>query len=122
MSHIETIETEVRDATAVHAACERLRLPPPLQGAHELFSGTIEGLAVRLPQWEYAAICELQTGKLHYDNYGGRWGDEKEIGRFLQAYAAEKSKIAARCKGHSVTEQQLPDGWLKVSIQVGGAA
>ena len=27
MSHIVTIETEVRDATAVQAACERLKLP-----------------------------------------------------------------------------------------------
>jgi hypothetical protein len=45
MSHIVTIETEVRDASAVQAACERLKLPAAAHGLHELFSGTAQGLA-----------------------------------------------------------------------------
>jgi hypothetical protein len=49
MSHIVTIETEVRDASAVQAACERLKLPAAAHGLHELFSGTAQGLAVRFP-------------------------------------------------------------------------
>ncbi len=50
------------------------------------------------------------------------WGDQAELSRFLQAYAAEKTKIEARKKGHSVTEQTLADGSIKLTIQVGGAA
>jgi hypothetical protein len=122
MSHIVTIETEVRDATAVRAACERLRLPPPVQGTHELYSGSIEGLAIRLSGWEYPAVCKLETGKIEFDNFGGRWGDQKEMDRFLQAYAVEKAKIEARRKGYTVTEQPLANGSIRVSIQVGGAA
>ena len=49
MSHIVTIETEVRDATAVQAACERLKLPAAAHGLHGLFTGTAQGLAVQLP-------------------------------------------------------------------------
>ena len=33
MSHIVTIETEVRDASAVQAACERLKLPAAAHGS-----------------------------------------------------------------------------------------
>jgi hypothetical protein len=122
MSHIVTIETEVRDATAVHAACERLKLPAAAHGLHRLFSGTAQGLAVRLPGWRYPAVCNLQTGKIEFDNYGGRWGDQNELDRFLQAYAVEKAKVEARRKGYAVTEQSLADGSILVAIQVGGAA
>jgi hypothetical protein len=122
MSHIVTIETEVRDAAAVRAASERLKLPSPVEGAHELFSGTVHGLAVQLPGWQYPAVCNLQTGKVEFDNYAGRWGDQKELDRFLQAYAVEKAKLEARRKGHSVTEQYLADGSIKLTVQVGGAA
>ena len=107
MSHIVTIETEVRDATAVQAACERLKLPAAAHGLHELFSGTAQGLAVQLPGWNYPAVCNLKTGKIEFDNYGGRWGNQQELDRFLQAYAVEKAKIEARRKGYSVTEQSL---------------
>src|SRR5580704_1960064 len=122
MSHIVTIETEIRDAAAVQAACARLKLPAPVSGSHELFSGTVEGLAVQLPGWQYPAVCKLSTGKVEFDNYGGRWGERAELDRFLQAYAVEKAKIEARRKGYLVTEQALANGSIRVSVQVGGAA
>ena len=37
MSHIVQIQTQVKDAAAVRAACQRLNLPAPVQGKHELF-------------------------------------------------------------------------------------
>ena len=91
-------------------------------GLHELFSGTAQGLAVQLPGWSYPADCDLRTGKIEFDNYGGRWGNQQELDRFLQAYAVEKAKIEARRKGYSVTEQALANGSIRVSVQVGGAA
>ena len=122
MSHTVTIKTEVRDAAAVRAACERLKLPAPVHGKTELFNGEVEGLAVQLPDWIYPAVCDTASGQIKYDNFGGRWGDQKHLDKFLQAYAAEKVKIESRRKGHIVTEQQLADGSLKLTIQVGGAA
>ncbi len=122
MSHIVTIKTEVRDAVAVRAACHRLSLAEPIQGKTKLFSGKVEGLAVKLPEWYYPVACELATGQLHYDNFNGRWGDQKHLNRFLQAYAVEKAKLEARSKGHSVTEQPLSDGSIKLTVQVTGGA
>ena len=122
MSHIVEIKTEVRDAAAVTAACQRLRLPDPVQGTHRLFSGEVAGLGVQLPDWRYCAVCQLGTGEIKYDNYRGSWGEQEHLDRFLQAYAVEKAKIEARRRGSTCTEQQLADGSVKLTINVGGAA
>jgi hypothetical protein len=122
LSHTVTIKSEVRDAAAVKAACQRLSLPDPVQGKTMLFSGEVEGLAVQLPDWIYPVVCNTATGQVQYDNFNGRWGNESCLQRFLQAYAAEKVKIESHKKGHVVTESQLADGSIKLTIQVGGAA
>jgi hypothetical protein len=122
MSHIVTIKTQVRDAIAVAAACDRLGLPPPRHRRVQLFSNTTEGLAIELPGWNYPVVCDLTTGQVKFDNYEGRWGDPKQLDHFLQAYAAERAKIEARKKGYSVTEQSLQDGSIKLTIQVAGGA
>lgn len=122
MSHIVTIRTQIRDPVAVEAACRRLNLPPPVQGRAQLFSNAVEGLAVQLPGWIYPVVCQLASGELHYDIYGGAWGNEQELHKFLQTHAVEKTRIEARKKGYSVTEQPLSDGSVKLTIQVAGGA
>ena len=122
MSHVVEVQTQVKDAAAVRAACQRLKLPEPVHGTTKLFSGEATGLAVQLPDWMYPVVCDMQTGNLRYDNYGGTWGDQKQLDRFLQIYAVEKSRIECRKKGHALTEQTLADGSIKLTINVGGAA
>jgi len=122
VSHVVEIKTEVKDAAAVRAACQRLRLEQPAHGTARLFSGEATGLIVNLPDWKYAVVFDTSTGEAKYDNYNGRWGEQQQLDRFLQIYAVEATKIQARTKGHSVTEQQLADGSIKLTVQVGGAA
>lgn len=122
MSHIVTIRTEVRDPEAVAAACRRLGLPEPVRGTATLFSGEATGLLVKLPGWLYPAVVDTVTGQIAYDNYGGAWGAEEHLDRFRQAYTVEKARIEARKRGHGVLEQTLPDGSVKLTIQVGGVA
>ena len=122
MSHIVVISTEIRDAAAVRAACRRLNLPEPVEGEVKLFSGTVSGLAVQLPDWQYPICCELSTGQVRFDSFGGRWGDQKHLDALLQAYAVEKAKIESRRRGHSVTEQALADGSIKLIVNVQGGA
>jgi len=76
LSHIVTIATEIRDASAVRAACQRLGLETPVHGTAKLFSGQATGLIVKLPDWRYPAVCQLETGETRYDNYEGRWGGQ----------------------------------------------
>ena len=122
MSHIVRIKTEVRDEQAICSACQRLKLQPPVLGSHELFSGRVDGLAIQLSGWKYPVVVQVDTGELQYDNFEGRWGEQQKLGGFVQAYAIEKASIESRRRGHSVTEQALPDGSVKLSIRVGGAA
>ena len=122
MSHVVSIQTQIKDAAAVRAACQRLNLPAPVQGTTRLFSGEATGLAVQLPDWVYPVVVDLPTGEIKMDDFGGRWGDRKHLDKLLQAYACEKAKIEARKRGHQCTEQTLADGSIKLTIQVGGAA
>ena len=122
MSHTVKIATEVSDAHAVCLACQRLSLPTPVEGKARLFAEDAVGLAVQLPEWQYPVVFDTNTGQVRYDNYGGRWGDKARLDRFLQAYAVEKAKIEARRKGYSVIEQELANGSIKLTVQVGGEA
>jgi hypothetical protein len=72
VSHIVTIETEIRDASAIRAACSRLGLPEPVFGESRLFSGSKTGWAVQLPDWRYPVVIDVNTGKIDFDNYALR--------------------------------------------------
>jgi len=112
----------VRDAGAVAAACHRLGLAPPIHQVAKLFTSTAEGLTVQLPGWQYPVVCDLASGHVKFDNFNERWGAQRELDRFLQAYACERTRIEARKKGYSVTEQPLQDGSIKLTIQLTGGA
>ena len=116
MSHIVTIQTKVHDPHAVSAACQRLSLPAAVEGTAKLFSGEATGLIVQLPGWQYPAVIDTLTGTIRYDNFGGHWGDQAHLSRFLQSYAVEKTKLEARKRGHTITEQQLDNGSIRLQI------
>jgi hypothetical protein len=99
-----------------------LKLPEPVEGTFKLFSGEATGLGVRLPDWQYPAVCDLSTGEVRFDHFQGRWGDPEHLDRFLQAYAVELVKLEARRKGHSVTETRLADGSITLVVGVQGGA
>ena len=116
MSHLVTIKTKVHDPGAVAAACDRLKLAPPVEGSAQLFSGEVRGFIVRLPGWQYPVAIDTHTGTVQFDNFEGQWGEQKELDRLLQAYAVEKAKIEARRKGMTCNETLLQDGSIKLQI------
>ncbi len=122
MSHIVTIRTAMRDPVALAAACRRLGLAEPVAGTVRLFSSQATGQVVQLPGWQYAIVVDTADGQIHYDNFNGSWGKQEELDRLIQRYAVEKTLIEARRKGYSIIEQPLPDGAIKLTIQIGGAA
>ena len=122
MSHIVSVKTEVRDPDAIWAACHRLKLNPPIFGSFKLFTQTVTGIGVRLPDWRFPIVCNTDSGEVQYDNYEGHWGDPCRLDAFMQAYAVEKAKLEARKAGDSVTEQSLEGGSIRLTVGVGGAA
>ena len=116
MSHIVTVETLVSDPAAIAAACRRLGLPEPVQGTAQLYSGVATGLLLQLPGWRYPAVIDAATGIVRYDNFEGHWGNPQHLEKFLQMYAVEKAKLAARGRGYAVNEQVLGDGAIRLQI------
>ena len=76
MSHIVTIQCEVRDAEALQNTCLRLGLPPAEQREAKLFSQSVTGYCVQLRGWRYPVVCDVASGQMHYDNFSGRWKDQ----------------------------------------------
>lgn len=91
-------------------------------GANGSFFTPLEVTTAIFGRRAYPIVCDVNTAEIAFDNYGGRWGDPKQLDRFLQGYAVEKAKVEARKKGHTVTEQSLEDGSVKLTVNVGGAA
>jgi hypothetical protein len=118
MSHIVQIKTEVKDENAIAAACRRLGLQQPTKGKFTVYAVEREGVGIRLPNWSYPVVCNLETGAVDYDNYNGSWGKQEELDKFLQAYAVEKAIYEAQKGGYSVYEETLPDGSIKLNITV----
>jgi len=120
MSHVVSIKTQLKDETAVAAACQRLGLAQPVHGKAQMYGGqTVEGLLVQLPGWKYPLAINTSTGEVQHDNFQGQWGDDARLHEFLQSYAIEKVRIESRKKGYVLTEQQLADGSVKLQIQEG---
>lgn len=69
---------------------------------------------------ETLAISQLDLLRVFY--VWCFWGKQQELDRFLQAYACERTRIEARKKGYTVTEQPLTDGSIKLTIHVAGGA
>jgi hypothetical protein len=118
MSHLVTIRTEVRDREAVSRACRRLELPEPIEGDAKVFATWKKGLLVHLKDWEFPVVVDLKSGKVEYDNFEGHWGDVDRLMTFLQIYAVEKATMEARKRGHSVVEQPMLGGAIKLVIGV----
>jgi hypothetical protein len=119
MSHIVVVQTRVHDPAAVAAACRRLGLPAAVQGTAQLYAGEATGLIVRLPGWEFPAVFDTLTGQVRYDTYGGAWGDQVQLDRFLQMYAVEKVRLEAQRQGYAVTEQSIEGGAIKLQVVTG---
>ena len=80
---------------------------------------------MKLPGWHYPVVADAASGEVEVRQLRRQaWGKQSELDKLLQAYAVEKAKAEARRVGHSVTEQALSDGAIKLTIQVGdgGAA
>ncbi|QDV55346.1 hypothetical protein Mal33_13170 [Rosistilla oblonga] len=119
MSHIVEIDAEIRDADALRLACRRNKLAAPVQGTAKLFSSEATGYLVHLPRWRYPVVCDTDSGNVAYDNYEGHWGDQSDLDKLLQSYSTEKCKLEARRQGHTVTEQTLSNGSIKLTVCVG---
>ena len=119
MSHTVTIQAELKDPAALEAACRRLNLPLPTRGKVQLFDRIAEGTGIQLDGWRFP-ICLTPQGEILFDNFGGFWGLPERLDELRQAYAIELARLEARRQGHHCREQALPDGSVRLTIQLEG--
>jgi hypothetical protein len=93
-------------------------LAEPVRGKATLFVAEATGWIVNLPGWRFPVVVDTDARQLHYDTYEGRWGEQTQLDRLMQAYALEKLKLESRRAGHMITEQPLPDGSVRLTVQV----
>lgn len=98
MSHVVEIQTMITDLEALTSATRRMQLPPPCRGEVQLFSSKASGYAVPLKDWRYPVVCDVESGQVAFDNFGGRWGKQKNLIGCSRITPSKrpKSKLAAR--------------------------
>ena len=122
MSHFTTIQTQVRDVSALRAACEELGLRVLINTqARGYSSNRLSGdLVIRLNGPYDIAVNRQSDGTfgLTCDWYRGHVEREvgKNYGRILQLYGVHKASREARRKGYTTRRQTLKDGSIKLTI------
>lgn len=117
MSHMTTIEMEIKDLACVKSACKYLGYRVEENATVQLFQrdARFTGCtAVHMPGWKYPAA--IADSKLHYDNYEGDWGDIKHLNAFRQRYARDVAVKEARRKGFRVEETVDNNGKIKLRL------
>ena len=116
MSHTMNIAIEMKDLMAVKSAAKRLGLKT-WEGEVTLFSSKENGFAVALPNWEYPIVIKADGKGIAYDNYNGRWGEEKELKKFQAFYGLEKAKREALKKGYR-TYESVNEVTKEISLKI----
>jgi hypothetical protein len=122
MSHFTTIKTQIKDTTALRAACNEL-------GFAMLENASTRGYINNQTKGEYVIQLkgpyDIALNKNPDGTYGltTDWWDghvEKEVGanfgKLLQLYGVHKTMLEARKKGLSVLRRAKQDGSIKLVV------
>lgn len=122
MSHFTTIQTQIRDISALRAACGELGLEVLTKAnARGYGRNTRKGdLVIRLNGPYDIAVNQQDDRRfcLSTDWWNGHV--EREVGKgygtLLQLYGVHKAQAEARRKGYTTRRQKLKDGSIKLTI------
>ena len=143
MSHLAKIEIEIKDLSALKAACVRLGLEFVCDqktyawygqhvGDYPIPEGfTVDDMgkcdhAIRVPGAKYEiGVVKRDKQWLMMWDFWGSGGLERVLGRgagkLKQAYAASKVVMEARRKGYLVNEQVTKNGGIRITLSGGRA-
>ena len=122
MSHFTTIKTQIKDITALRAACDELGVAlVPNTSARGYLDNQIKGDYVIQLKGPYDVALNPQPDRsfgLTADLWQGHVEKEvgKDYGKLLQLYGVHKASREARKKGYLIKRTQQKDGSIKLTI------
>ena len=111
MSHIFQIQTQIKDAAAVRAACQRLGLAQPVQGKTQALQWRGRRAGCAVARLGLSRHLRHRQRPVKFDNFQGRWGDQHHLDRFLRRMpcARRRQKLVA---GDTAYHGDGPNRWL----------
>ena len=122
MSHFTTIDVQVKDIVALHAACQELGLDVVKKAEARGYGGQrIAGDFIIRLNGPYDVALQLQpdgTYRLAADLWQGHVEHElgHGFGKLKQLYGVHKATIEARKRGLSVRRQTRADGIIRLAL------
>ena len=99
----------------------RLPTPEPARasaGKNKLFSGEVEGLAVKLPDWVYPVVCRPRHWPDQVRQLRRQMGRPEAPRPLPASVRGREGQDRSPSPGPQCTEQTLADGSIKLTIQV----
>jgi hypothetical protein len=99
MSHSQTVKMLLNNQSAFEATAQELGAKAFSTEVSEvrLYDGTYRGMFIHLSNWKYPIVAS--DGELRYDSFNGHWGNEGDINRLRQTYAANVVRLTASNDG-----------------------
>ena len=114
MSHRVDMALALKDRAALRRACKALMIDFT-EGKHvvDLFAGqkAEADASFLLPGWRYRVAVNLKAGTAAFDNYGGHWGKQEDLDKFVQEYTLQVAEHEAG------VQELIMCGWTPSRIQ-----
>lgn len=118
MSHIVKVKVNMTNKPMLMESIRQLGLECLGEGRHKLFSGQqADGIAFKLPGWQYPVVINPTNGEASYDNFNGSWGAQIELDKVVQRYTLEVAKEQAMLSGFTTSEELLDNGDVKLRME-----
>lgn len=114
MSHIATIDIQIKNLEALAEACHDMDATITHNTTVTIYETSVTGTAIQFPGWRFPVV--LRGSELIYDNYGGRWGDGAQLKRLRQLYTVKATIRAARRMGRCVIAQEERTGRIRLTL------
>lgn len=117
MSHLVTINIELKNKQAIIAACNHLKWRIEENAKIKYHDGSVaEGMAVYIQGWSYPIVIAAD-GTVKGDNYGGSWGDPALLNKLKQAYGVEVARSLMKKHSAPIIETQNQDGSVTLTAR-----
>ncbi len=118
MSHIVTCKVALTKPALLKKAIAHCGLVDLGVKRHKVYSETVEGQGVSLPDWHHPVVIKAD-GTAVYDNFNGSWGKQVELDKLVQRYAIEAlTEEAAINNGMVMMENRLENGDVEMHIEL----